>query len=382
MISEKQKQMNKTLKYMRIALLIAAFLAIVFLANVIVYLATVASWPVSVLVPDLALKLILAAMSMGSVSILILSSRYNNQLTRALYAFFSLWMGLFVYLFIGSFVLGAVFGMSDLIGAKDSLAWLGQTLGILSVLTVIYGLLNAYPIRRNHISLTLANLPGSWKGKRAVFVSDMHLGQIHTERFASRAAETIGAVNPDIIFIGGDLYDGVKVDESAIIAPLASLKPTHGIYFITGNHEEFSDSAHFLNAIRALGIRVLTNEMVDVEGLQVIGVTDHDSIDKDKLTAILASLPIDRSRASILLKHQPSYLDIPERAGVSIQMSGHTHRAQLFPLNVLPYWIFKGYSYGLKKFGNMQVYTSSGVGSWGPAMRVGSESEIAVIEFV
>lgn len=374
--------MNKTLKYMRIALLIAAFLAIVFLANVIVYLATVASWPVSVLVPDLALKLILAAMSMGSVSILILSSRYNNQLTRALYAFFSLWMGLFVYLFIGSFVLGAVFGMSDLIGAKDSLAWLGQTLGILSVLTVIYGLLNAYPIRRNHISLTLANLPGSWKGKRAVFVSDMHLGQIHTERFASRAAETIGAVNPDIIFIGGDLYDGVKVDESAIIAPLASLKPTHGIYFITGNHEEFSDSAHFLNAIRALGIRVLTNEMVDVEGLQVIGVTDHDSIDKDKLTAILASLPIDRSRASILLKHQPSYLDIPERAGVSIQMSGHTHRAQLFPLNVLPYWIFKGYSYGLKKFGNMQVYTSSGVGSWGPAMRVGSESEIAVIEFV
>ena len=95
----------------------------------------------------------------------------------------------------------------------------------------------------------------------------------------------------------------------------------------------------------------------------------------------MENLNIDKNQPSILLKHQPLQLDIAEQAGISMQISGHTHKAQVFPLNISTHFIFKGYDYGLKFLHKMLVYTSSGVGTWGPPLRVGSDSEIVVFTF-
>ncbi len=360
--------------------ILASFVA---LAHTIIYMAAETAWPLSLAFPSGFLQIFLATFAFASVAVLFISSRYNNSLTRFLYRMTAVWMGFFVYLFLGAFAYGAILGILEPPGAGlwlAPLSWLGQLLGAVALLAGIYGLLHARSLKTKRIPLALPDLPAFWKGKRIVFVSDIHLGQVHGAAFARRMVEAVNAAKPDIVFIGGDLYDGVKVDEKAIIAPLAGLKPPQGIYFVTGNHEEFSDSTHFLTAIRSLGIRVLLNEMADIEGLQVLGVTDHDSIYRNRLAGILADLKIDRSRPSILLKHQPSHLEIPERAGVSMQISGHTHRAQQFPLNILPYLIYKGHSYGLTRYKEMLSYTSSGVGTWGPPMRVGSDSEIVVFE--
>ena len=151
--------------------------------------------------------------------------------------------------------------------------------------------------------------------------------------------------------------------------------------FITGNHEEFRNDKHFLDAIKNVGIRVLNNEMVVVDGLQIIGVDDRDSTNRVKFESVLSALNIDKNKPSILLKHQPFQLDEAANAGISIQISGHTHKAQVFPLNIFTQLIFKGYDYGLKMYDKMIVYTSSGVGTWGPPLRVGSDSEIVVFKF-
>jgi predicted MPP superfamily phosphohydrolase len=84
---------------------------------------------------------------------------------------------------------------------------------------------------------------------------------------------------------------------------------------------------------------------------------------------------------SILLKHQPDLLGVAESNGVSLQLSGHTHKAQMFPLSLITKWIYHGFDYGLHRFGNMQIYTSSGVGTWGPPLRVGTKAEIVRITF-
>ncbi len=373
--------MEHTRSVPRIAAFIIILLAILFVAHAVIYLALSAAWPALVPFPDIQIKLVLTLLAVGSVGMLVVASRFNDAITRIGYLFFSLWMGLFVYLFLGAALYGIVIGIAGLAGMGDTFPWLARSIGLVAVLVTVGGILNAWPIRTRAIKASFPNLPAAWKGKRAVFVSDVHLGQIHTARFSRRVVNEIQKHKPDIVLIGGDLYDGVKVDEAAVIAPFADLKAPMGTFFITGNHEEFTDSSHFLNAIRALGIRVLANVVTDVEGVQLVGVNDHDSADRAVYADLMSKLPIDRSRPAILLKHQPSYLEYAEKAGISLQLSGHTHRAQLWPLNILPFFIYKGYSYGPKKHGSLKVYTSSGVGSWGPPIRVGSSSEIVVIEF-
>ncbi len=232
-----------------------------------------------------------------------------------------------------------------------------------------------------NINVALPNLPKEWQGKKAVFISDIHLGAVNASNFAKKIVAKINAINPDIIFIGGDLYDGVKVNESEIIQPLNDLHPTLGTYFVTGNHEEFRGNKNFIEAIKNAGIRVLQNELVIVNGLQLVGVNDRDSLNVNQFKNILEKLNIDRNKPSILLKHQPSQLSEAAEAGISLQISGHTHKAQVFPLNFFTKMIFKNYDYGFHMWNKMAVYTGSGVGTWGPPLRVGSYSEIVVFTF-
>jgi predicted MPP superfamily phosphohydrolase len=150
---------------------------------------------------------------------------------------------------------------------------------------------------------------------------------------------------------------------------------------VTGNHEEFSDSTKYLEAVTRSGIRVLNNEKVTVDGLQIVGVQDRDQANADRFRTILQRADLDRNRASILLAHVPHRLAIAEKEGVSLQLSGHTHGGQIFPFTWFTRRVFREFTYGLKRFGELLVYTSSGAGTWGPPMRVGTRPEILLIEF-
>ena len=124
-------------------------------------------------------------------------------------------------------------------------------------------------------------------------------------------------------------------------------------------------------------------------GRHYLGMQSHNDNDQGALfgalpisTAVdLERAEIDRNQASILLSHSPRALPIAEDAGISLQLSGHTHRGQIFPFTWFTRRIFGEYTYGLKRFGELMVYTSSGAGTWGPPLRVGTQPEIVLIQF-
>lgn len=128
-------------------------------------------------------------------------------------------------------------------------------------------------------------------------------------------------------------------------------------------------------------MRVLKGEKVLLDGMQIVGVYDHDLANAERLRWILQSVALDRSGPSILLAHTPSRLAVAEEAGISLQLSGHTHRGQLFPFTWLTRRIFGDYTYGLQRLGELMVYTSSGAGTWGPPLRVGTQPELVLIRF-
>ena len=163
--------------------------------------------------------------------------------------------------------------------------------------------------------------------------------------------------------------------------PWAEFSAPLGAYFITGNHEQFTSPSKYLDAVRQSGIRVLENEKIVLDGLQIVGIHYHDSTNVERFRSILRQTALDRHVASILLVHSPDRLPVAAEAGISLQLSGHTHRGQFFPFTAIVSRIYGQYAYGLNRFGDLQVYTSCGAGTWGPPMRAGSNPEIVLIHF-
>jgi predicted MPP superfamily phosphohydrolase len=328
----------------------------------------------------LAFRIILGVLWISFIVASLFSQKFNTIGTRALYRISAVWLGFFLYLLLAACVYSVALAIVPALPLQTS-SLIGEILIGIAGVVGIYGIINANHIRTTSIKVSIPNLPEVWKSRKAVFVSDLHLGQVRAAPFAKHIASKISELKPDIVFIGGDVYDGVAVDAKGVIEPLSGLKIPLGVYFVTGNHEEFFDNSKYLSAIREADIKTLMDEKVVIDGVQIIGVDYAHSSKKTAFDGILQNLHIDREVPSILLKHVPSDLDVAERHGIMLQLSGHTHRAQAFPFTYLTRWIFKGFDYGLRSLRAMQVYTSSGVGTWGPPIRVGTKSEIVEIMF-
>ena len=334
-------------------------------------------------VPDLALRAALLVLAFSFVVAALLSFHWANALVRVIYLVASLWLGLLNFLFWGAclswFAWGALLLsriVPDAARHRPLIAWFFL---VCAFGASFYGLLNARRVRVRHIPIRLPNLPASWRGRRALLVSDLHLGHINALRFSRRIATFAAGLQPEIIFLPGDVFDGTKIDPECVVAPFRQLAPPFGIYFSTGNHDEFGDTNHFLAALAGAGIRVLANEKVVVDGLQILGVPYHDTTFPIRLRASLQAMNIDRGSASILLSHVPNRLPIVEEAGVSLQLSGHTHGGQFVPFTWLTRRVFGKFTHGLHWFGNLQVYTSYGAGTWGPPLRVGTSAEMVLL---
>ena len=334
-------------------------------------------------IADLRIAMLILAFSF--VAAALLSFRFSNFAVHFLYTIASIWLG-FLNLFFWTSLLVwlAWFALRFSHATANAAASRPLLAGILygsAVLTGIYGLINARIIRVRRIAVELPNLPATWHGRRAILISDLHLGPINGAGFCRRLVAMAARYHPDIVFVPGDLFDGTKADLDRVLAPFQVLTPPFGIYFSTGNHEEFTVATRYLEAVTRAGIRVLANESVTVDGLQIAGVLYQDSTHIIRMKAFLDELHLDRAQPSILLNHTPTRLPIVEQAGVSLQLSGHTHGGQIFPFTWLTRRVFGRFTTGLSRFGSLQVYTSSGTGTWGPPMRIGSAPEMVVFTF-
>jgi len=327
------------------------------------------------------IKLALGFLSVSFVAASLLAFRYTNAAVRAFYRAAATWMGLVSFLFLAAVSCWTIFGVARLAGLGINFHRTVELLFGAGVMAGLYGVFNASWTRVTRTTVRLANLPGAWHGRRAALISDLHLGHVRNGRFLRRMVAKILREEPDAIFIAGDLYDGTAIDARRAAEPLGDLVAPHGVYFVAGNHEQFGDDSKYLRAVAAAGVRVLSNEKVEVDGLQIVGVPYRNAARDGHLASVLHGVRLDRDRASILLTHAPDHPEIAEPAGVSLQLSGHTHLGQFVPWSWMARRIYRQFVYGLSRIGKMQVFTSSGAGTWGPPLRLGSNPEIVMLEF-
>jgi uncharacterized protein len=329
----------------------------------------------------LPLACALAALSVTFLTASLLARRYANRLVRAYYTAAAVWLGFFSFAFFAAVGAWILRGISALLG----LGWQPHRIALLmfafAVCASVYGLLNSARMRVRRVSVKLPNLPATWHGRVAALVTDTHLGHVRGYAFANRVVALLSRFAPDIILIGGDMYDGTAADARLLASPLEKLSPPLGTYFIAGNHEDFGDYAGYLEAVRGSGVRILNNEKVLVDGLQLVGVHHRDSVHPERFRAILRKASLDPATASILLTHSPNQLPIAAEEKIGLQLSGHTHAGQFFPFTWFTSRIYGPFVYGLKRLGDLLVYTSCGAGTWGPPMRVGTSPEIVLINF-
>jgi uncharacterized protein len=369
----------------RVRISISAFIptiqAILCFAHFFVYETWVFFWTDMSLRQLAGLRVVALLLSVSFVAASLLAYRHWNIWVRMFYRAAAVWMGFLNFFFVASVVCWVGYLASRVFAANVARPDIALTVFGLAALIGLYGLLNARWIRVTRVSVTLPNLPKSWRGRVAALVTDVHLGHVNSQGFLRRIVRRLARLKADIVFVSGDLFDGTHADLESLAEPWKQLAPQFGAYFVTGNHEEFSDRGKYLRAVASSGVCVLNNEKITVDNLQIVGVHDSDSHDPERYRGILESAGIEPGRASVLLLHVPRSLAIAEQAGISLQLSGHTHGGQFFPFTWFTRRIFRQFTHGLNRFANLLVFTSYGVGTWGPPFRVGTTPEIVLIRF-
>lgn len=329
--------------------------------------------------------LILVLVLLGASFIIssFLAHIFNNSFFRGYYYASGLWIGFLINFSIAiaiSWSTVFLLGKIDFTVNKNIITIFAITI---SILLSIFGAWNAMHPKVTNVSVKINNLPVSWKGKNIVQISDVHLGFIYRQKFADEMVEEVNQLDPDIVVITGDLFDGSDGDLDWVANSIGNLKARDGIYFVTGNHETYLGLEKVFGVLgRAKNITILRDDMVNLNGLQIVGIdypqAMHQRNQKD-LNEVFEKVGLDRSKPSLLLNHAPVQIQQAINAGISLQLSGHTHRGQLFPFQFITRIVYKSYDYGLVKKGNFNIYTTPGIGTWGPAMRTDSRPEIVNI---
>lgn len=326
-------------------------------------------------------QVIPGALAVAFVVATIAGFRASSPLLRAIYTVSAAWLGVLNYLFFAAVSCWIITAVAALAGLPVNPVLVAAVLFGLALLVAAYGLINAAVIRVRQVPVRLRNLPEEWQGHSVALVTDLHLGHLHGPRFLRRIIGKLRETRADAVLISGDMFDGTPVGLNRLAAFWRTFSAPRGVYYVTGNHDEFAERELYVNAMKRTGIRVLDNEKITIEGLQIVGVHDGESSRAELLGQILRRAKLDRNRPSILLAHQPANPAVAEEAGISLQLSGHTHGGQFWPWNLVVSRIYGRFGYGLSRLGNLQVYTSSGVGTWGPPMRAGTSPEIVVLRF-
>ncbi|MGW7369246.1 metallophosphoesterase, partial [Streptomyces sp. NPDC054841] len=241
-----------------------------------------------------------------------------------------------------------------------------------------YGVLRGPSVKR--VTVPLAKLARAAHGYRIAVVSDIHIGPVLGRAHTQRIVDAINATQPDLVAVVGDLVDGSVADLGRAAEPLAGLRSRHGSYFVTGNHEYFSGADAWVDHVRELGLTPLRNDRVEIAGFDLAGVDDVAGESEGQGPDFVRALgDRDRTRAAVLLAHQPVVIHDAVRHGVDLQLSGHTHGGQLWPGNYLAELANPTVA-GLEQYGDTQLYVSRGAGAWGPPVRVGAPSDITVVE--
>lgn len=303
----------------------------------------------------------------------------DNMLTRWYYMFAGFWIGLLLNLGLMTALILVIkfFGWSfdfNLPAVYIKLIFLGGAL-----LLSLIGVYRAWSPIVTHYEVAIKDLPLAWENKTIVHISDVHLGPVYRVNFFSRLVKKINSLNPEAVFITGDLFDGMEADFSWLPSPLKELNPPRGLYYGFGNHDLYLGFNQATKFIGDSSVIVLDNKLKVVDGLQIIGISYTFDSNFDLEDAILKQVGYNQAQPSLLLLHVPKNTDLAKKVGIDLQLSGHTHDGQLWPFNLLAKWTNQGHAYGLFKEDDFSLVVNGGAGTWGPPMRTAARSEIVSI---
>lgn len=223
------------------------------------------------------------------------------------------------------------------------------------------------------------------KKLKCVMVSDIHLGETIGRDRLHRAVQIINGLNADIVVIAGDLIDNEiePVKNENMLEELKGIRSKYGVYAIMGNHEYYAKKTEEIQQlIEKNSVTVLRDKIIVIDNSFCLAGREDSVADmygykrkelKDLLKTADSKLPL------IVLDHQPKNLEEPRKAGVDLQLSGHTHAGQFFPISLFTHMMYEE-DHGYLKEGNFNLIVSSGYGTWGPTVRIGSQSEILDID--
>lgn len=242
----------------------------------------------------------------------------------------------------------------------------------------IHAMLGPHP---KHVRLPIEGLPAAFEGLKIVQLSDLHIGPTVRRRYVQKVVERTMALAPDLIALTGDIGDGPTKIYAPDSAPLANLRAPLGIFYVSGNHEHYWGVDDWMDVMRGHGMRVLKNEVARVTrrgvSLAVAGIPDPVSLMPVDLQSLAQQCGDSAMR--LILSHRPGVARKAEAAGFQLQLSGHTHGGQFFPWTLVVRFAHEFHK-GLERVGKMWIYVNVGTGSWGPKLRVGSTTEITLIE--
>lgn len=248
-----------------------------------------------------------------------------------------------------------------------------------------FGTWRAYtPPDVTDVALKLPRLPRTLDGLSIVHLSDIHVGPLIQRRFLEEVVRQCNALKPDLVAITGDLVDGDVPTLGPAVAALSELKTRFGTYFVTGNHEYYSGDEEWCVALEQMGLTVLRNRWVSVGdaggALDLVGVDDWRGGPGGQRAYDLARATSGRApaRPAVLLAHQPQNFEGAVDRGIGLQLSGHTHGGQMFPMTLAIPLLWKR-SAGHYTHRDGHLYVSRGTGFWGPPVRVGSPPEIVKV---
>ncbi|UTB33633.1 MAG: metallophosphoesterase [Methanobacterium sp. ERen5] len=291
----------------------------------------------------------------------------SNNYTRVFYTVASSWMGISFYVLT---VMAVYWLLSIFIKIPGEVA--GTIIIVLSALLSGYSLINSGHIDIKHVNIPLNGLE---RKVRAVQLSDIHIGSIRNSEYLEEVVEKTNKIDPELVLITGDMVDGSARLHTHTFNAINQLKAP--VFFIMGNHETYEGLDEVLRVLRGVKMKILRDQMVEFNGIQIIGV--EYSFERNHMKNVLSKVDIDQSKPSIVLYHTPTELEATADAGVGLQLSGHTHAGQMLPFNYLVRLMFR-YMNGMYKYKDTYLYVSPGTGTWGPPMRLGSRCEITVLD--
>jgi len=312
---------------------------------------------------------------------MIFGNSLPTKFVSILYHIGTSWIIVFLYLLI-IFIILDLIRITHLIDIKPFMYnnWYGC--GVVTIIIsaiLIYGNINYYKKKRVEINIEISKPINEKNNLKILLISDLHLGYGILNEELESWLPLLNKEKADIVLISGDIVDNFikPLEEQKMYKTLRKIISKQGVFMALGNHEYIGNIDESINFIKKSNITILRDTAVLINNnFYIVGREDYSRKYRKRLSALLEN--IDKTKPIIVIDHQPIRLKEARRNGVDLQVSGHTHNGQVFPLNWIAKWIFKK-SYGFLKQGETNYYISSGLGLWGGKFRIGTHSEYVVI---